>query len=79
MLTVILNGRTLENDRDQTLESLKKEWQGLAEDSGRLNDHEITQPHELQIVWRDKAFGSVMTAYVNDTRTSVNYQVIDMG
>lgn len=79
MLTVAMNGRVIDDSRETTLEALKAEWEGLAEDSGRANTMAIYYSSGRQIVWRDKMYGSVMTAWANDPRDAVSFQVLEMG
>lgn len=79
MLTIALNGRIVDENRNTTLEALKAEWEGLAEDSGRRADHKIFFSSGRQIVWRDRLYGSVLTAWANDPREAVSFKVLEMG
>ena len=79
-LNLALNGRILNNEgqswEDKSLEQLKNEWEADAEGIDHIEVYYVSGG---QIVSRDKKYGSVLTAWVDDPRDAVSFQVLEMG
>jgi hypothetical protein len=72
-----MNGRILEGAGEgHTLESLMKDWKGWA---ANKENCEAYFSSGSQIVYRDNNIGSVLTAWVEDPRDAVSFQVLEMG
>ena len=83
-VTVALNGRILQEMKVESLEALKAQWEAEAEIANATRGESpnlvtVYYANAMQVVSRDALYGSVLTAWTENTSDAVSYQVLEMG
>lgn len=75
-VNISLNGKPQQVPEGATLEGLAAEWKEWA---AATEGCDFYFTSGSQIVYRDRRYGSVLTAWVDDPRDAVSYQVLEQG